>query len=291
MLFVPNGANDFNSVVSYGTTRPSATITGTSVTPVTTNAYSNPTQIGTTLTQDCYGMYIQINSGFTATVFRQIAIRLIADYTGAGTLAAFNAGQILVDGLVGSQAVTPTLGGGVWYHFPVFIPAGTAVGVAARSSVTTVVGVAIRFMTAASNPSLVKRASFVQTIGLTLGAGTVTGVSVTPGQAAEGTWTSIGTTTNRTWWWQFACQHSDTSMTALNYHVDLGVGTSSTVVDTIILDHFVRTTADEGFQTIPTIIGVEKVVPAGSTIWARVQNSGTNESAGSFQIVAYGCGG
>lgn len=296
MLFVPNGGNDFSQTASYGSTRPGTAGQGTALATAnlsTTNAYSTTyVQVGGALKTDSYGMYININNYFAGAAFRQLAFQFAVDYTGGTN---FSTGRTIIDGLVGSQAITYGLGGGLWYYFPIYIPSGSSLGVVARGSTTTapLPSVAVQYMTAPTNPSAVKRGSFVETIGLTLGTGTVTGVSVTPSTAANepNTWTLIGTTTKRTWWWQVACQHSDTTMTALNYHVDLGVGTSTTVVDPIISDLYIQTTATEQFLNAGKAFGVEKVVPAGSSIYARVHNAGANENAGSFQVIAYGCGG
>lgn len=288
MLFVPTAGQDFGSVLSYGTTRPGTTANfGTSITPGTGAAYGTPSQVGNDLTQDCYGIWMNVNNVFAAGNYRQLALELSVDYAGGTTWTP------LISGIVASQA-NNYAGGGLTYFFPVFIPAGAAVAVAGRSSANTTFGVAIKYMSTPPNPSMVKRASFMESIGLTLGTGTVTGVSVTPGTTNEGAWTSLGQTTNRLWWWQVACSHSDTTMTATNYHVDLAVGDTSTVgdpKDIIMSDAYIRTTASETFENQPFMFGVEKVVPAGKFIFARVQNAGANENAGSFQVVAMGCGG
>lgn len=289
MLFVPQSGNDFSAVASYGTTRPGSTaIFGTTITPGTGAAYGAYSQVGNDLTQDCYGLLININLAFTATIFRQVAIQIGVDYAGGTTFTTI-AQDIMV-----SQANNYS-NGGVWLYFPLYIPALSAVAVAARSSVATTFGVNIRYMTAPPNPTMVKRGSFIESLGITLGAGTVTGTSVTPGTTAEGAWTLIGTTTKRCWHWQFTSQHSDTTMTSLGpYHVDLAVGDTSVVgdpKDIILSDAFVRTTISETFDTIPLVTGVEKVVPAGKTIWARIQNAGANENAGTYQVVVYGTGG
>lgn len=290
MLYVPNGGNEFNVTASYSSSRPGTTGFGTNLTPSTTNAYSTFAPLGGALQQDSYGMYINVNNYFAGATFRQLALRFNVDYTGSTN---FSGGATIIDGLVGSQAITYGLGGGVWYYFPIYIPSGSRLGVAARGSTAAapLPSVNVRFMTAPSNPSMTKRASFADPLGLTLGTGTVTGVSVTPGTTTKGAWTEIGTTTKRSWWWQIASQHSDTTMNALNYHIDLGVGPDLNNVDTIISDQYVETTGTEQFNNIPVMIGAEKVVPSGSKIWARIQNAGTNENAGSYQIVAYACGG
>jgi hypothetical protein len=296
MLFVPNGGNDFAVTASYSASRPGTTTFGS---PLTSSAISTANNygaqyipVGGALQNDSYGMVINVNNNFVGATFRQLALQFSVDYTGGTN---FSTGNVIISGLLGSQAINYQLGGGLWYYFPLFIPSGSRLGVTGRGSTTAapIPGIAVKFLTSPSNPSMVKRGAFVETIGLTLGAGTVTGVSVTPSTAVNepNTWTLIGTTTNRLWSWQVGCQHSDTTMTLLNYHVDIGVGTSTTVVEPILTDQFVETSATEQFTTIPVVGGVEKVVPAGSQIYARVHNAGTNENAGSFQVVVYGTGG
>lgn len=288
MLYVPRAGFDFSKTTSYATgLRPQNTATfGTTVTP-TTNAYSTPSQIGADLTTDAYGMYINFNTAFTAATPRGAAVRFSVDYAGGTTWTT------LFEGLLASEAnAYGTGGGGLWYYFPIFIPAGSAVAISAWGTVATAIGANVIFMTQPTDPSMTKRASFVETLGLTTGASTITGVTVTPSVAATepDTWTLIGTTTKRCWWWQFAVQQlGDTTMGANGYHLDLATGTATTK-DIIILDSYREVTASETYNNIPDILGVEKVVPAGSNIYARIHNAGTNDG-GTYQIVAYGCGG
>jgi len=288
MLFVPRGSNEFNAVGSAAATRPGTTAAyGTSITPATTNAYGTPSQVGDDLTQDCYGLLINANLVFAAGAYRQAAIQILTDPAGGTTWTP------LVSDIIVTQA-NNYAGGGIWYYFPINIASGSAVAVAGRASTNVAFGVNIRYMTAPPDPSTVKRASVIETVGATFGASTVTMTGVTPGTTAEGAWTLLGTTTRRLWWWQIACGHTDTTMGVLNYHVDLATGDTTTVgdpKDIIISDYYVRTTASETFENIPLVTGVEKVVPSGKTIWARVQNAGTNENAGNFQVAAIGCGG
>lgn len=288
MLFVPRGSNEFNAVGSAAGTRPGTTLAyGTSITPATTNAYGTPSQVGNDLTQDCFGVLINANLVFAAGAYRQAAIQILTDPAGGTTWTP------LVSDIIVTQA-NNYAGGGIWYYFPIHIAAGSAVAVAGRASTNTAFGVNIRYMTAPPDPSTVKKGSVIETLGATFGAGTVTMTSVTPGTTGEGNWQLLGTTTRRLWWWQIACGHTDTTMSVLNYHVDLAVGDTTTVgdpKDIITSDLYVNTNASEAFDMVPLTTGVEKVVPSGKTIWARVQNAGTNENAGNFQVAAMGCGG
>jgi hypothetical protein len=231
---------------------------------------------------------MNVNNVFAAGVYRQLALEVSVDYAGGTTWTP------ILSNIVASQA-NNYLNGGITYYFPVFIPAGSAVAVAGRSSAATTFGVAIRYMSAPTNPAMVKRASFLESIGVTLGTGTVVGTNVTVGTTTEGGWTPLGQTTKRLWWWQVACSHSDPTMTAYNYHVDLAVGDTNVVgdpKDIIMTDLYQRTTTSETFDNVPLMMGVEKVVPAGKFIFARAQvGTGGPENAGTFQVVAMGCGG
>lgn len=286
MLFVPRAGQEFGKTTTYATgARPSLTTFGTIVTPGTT-AYATPTTISAApLTADAYGLYINFNSAFTGATPRGIAVRFSVDYAGGTNWTT------LFEGLLASEAHSYGLSS-LYYYFPIFIPAGSSVGISAWATVNTAFRANISFIDKPTDPSMVKRASFVETLGLTTGNATVTGVTVTPSIAATepDTWTLIGTTVKRCWWWQFAVQQlGDTTMGANAYHLDLAVG-NVTTKDIIILDSFRRTTGDESYANIPDIIGVEKVVPAGSNIYVRIHNSGANDG-GTYQVVAYGCGG
>lgn len=285
MLFVPNGANDLGAVLSTDT-RP-ASAYGATITPSQTSTYGTPVQVGNDLTADCYGLLINANSISAGGTFRQCVLQILVDYAG-GTSWTEIARDIVV-----SQAPSYQLTG-KWLYFPMFIPAGAAVAVAAITNTAGAIRVNIRYMSRPSNPSMVKRGSYIETVGVTIGAaGTVTAPSVTPGTlATKPGWTLLGTTTNRCWWWQFSCQHSDTTMTALYYHVEIGVGDGTAAgTETIIANVLVSTSAAEAFTDIPIMQGIEKVVPAGSSIYGRAWNSGANENAGTFQIAAMGVGG
>lgn len=287
MLFVPRAGQDFSKTTSYAVgARPSNTTFGTTVTPLTT-AYGTPVTISPApLTADSYGLYINFNSAFTGATPRGIAVEISVDYAGGTNWTT------LFDGLLASEAWSYGLGGGLWYYFPIYIPAGASVGIAAWATNTTAFRANVIFMDRPSEPSMSKRAGFVETLGLTLGNATVTGVTVTPSTATTqpNTWTLIGTTVKRCWWWQFAVQQlGDTTMAANVYHLDLAVG-NGTTFDTIILDSFRQVTTNESYNNIPDIIGVEKIVPAGSNIYARIHNAGANDG-GTYQVVAYGCGG
>lgn len=279
MLHVPVGANSFClTTPSWGTTRPAAA-NGTSVTP-STSGYGTAVQLGADLTFDAYGILININSNSASNASRNTIVKIVVDEAGGTSWSDRITGL-----LAGGASTYVVSGSGQWYFFPIFIPAGAAVAAAAYGTVTTAIRVGAVFLQKPSNPSMVRKGSLVETIGVSGTAGT----SFTPGTTSEGAWTLLGTTTNRLWWWQLGLQvsNADTAWNAAAIHCDLAVGDGSTF-DIIIQDLVINTSTAEALVNAPLTAGVEWDVPAGSSIYMRAQSSGTLDS---YTAAAYGCGG
>lgn len=188
MLHVPVGAQSFGlTTPSWGTTRPAAA-NGTSVTPGTSSEGSW-TAVGSALSYDGFGLLININSAFTASTPRNYVVDIGFDPAGGTSFT-----ETIRDLLAGG-ATTYAAGGGCWYYFPIYIPAGTAIGARAQGTNATALRVGWLVMQRPMNPSMVRKGSFCETIGLTAGA--IVGTAVTAGTTSEGSWTSIGSTTNR----------------------------------------------------------------------------------------------
>jgi hypothetical protein len=136
-----------------------------------------------------------------------------------------------------------------------------------------------------SNPSQIRKGSFVEAVG----ASNPNGTALTSGTTSEGSWTLLGTTVNRLWWWQLGIQvtSSDTSHTAGVHHVDLAVGDGSNY-DIMILDLSVNVQGQETITNQPLTAGVEWDVPAGSNIYIRAQKSAAVDA---LYACAYGLGG
>lgn len=280
MLHVPVGSGSFNSMIaSYGTTRPAAAM-GTSVTPGTASK-SAWVQVQSALANAAYGILININSAFTASTPRNLAVDIGVDLAGGSSYTT------VIANLLAGGATTYSAGGGVWFYFPLFIPAGATIAARALQTNASTIRVLTQCLAQPMNPSQVRKGSFCESIGITEGA--IVGTTVTSGTTSEGSWTSLGTTANRLWWWQVGVQvaASDTAWGANVLHCDLAVG-DATNKDIIIQDLAFQTTTSESGNNPPLSVGVEWDVPAGSTIYTRLQNSGTNDA---YSVAAYGCGG
>ena len=281
MLFVPAGFGFGQVTPSWGTTRPAAA-NGVAVTPVITNGWGTAVQLHAATTADSFGISININSIAASNSFRPSAIQIGFDEAG-GTNYVYRITNLLCGGA--ASYILPN--GGIWYYFPMFIPKGTTIAVQARSSTATAFNVGTILNQELRDPATMRTGSYMEPIGVTLGAATAAGVAVTPGTTAEGAWVTLGTTTKRCWWWQVMLQHTtaDTAWSAQAYHIDLAVG-NATTKDLIMTDVIAVDDATENFSN--QLHGAYYDVPAGSTIYARVQGSGTVDT---YTIAAYGMGG
>lgn len=278
MLFPPR--NTFGYVTgNVLTTRPTAAF-GTSITPGN-NAYGSYTEIlsDASVTRDCYGILININS-INVTALAKDSLTTIGIDTAGGTSYVD-----FIPNLLSSCAWGYTTSpGGHWYYFPVFIPAGTAI--AAKGSVNNAtVGtqrVAIWLFGAPSNPEEIIYGQGVESIGINTAASN--GTTVTSGTTSEGAWTSLGSSVRNCFAWQFGMGCNDTTMANLVYHGDLsyGNGTNQVIIGRDKPFYAGATEQLGSASCMPLYCDV----PAGSTLYGRLQCSGTADAA--LSMAAYG---
>jgi hypothetical protein len=276
MLFVQAGANTFGTIQANVTGRPAAT-QGTAVTPVV-GSKGLWTQLVASTNDETYGLLININSNTASAASRNSVIDI-------GIGAAGSEVVCIPDLLCGNAASYTTPGSGVWYYFPLTIKAGTRVAVRAQSTVTTAFRVFVQLMQRPLNPSLIKKATFVQSFGVTV----PTGTAITPGTTAESGWVLLGTTTRRTWFWQLGAQipSTDTTHNAGVIHLDLAEG-NGTNFTPLVQDIVFTTSTTESHTNIPITVGCEFPVAEGKNIYVRAQSSTTAEV---LHVAAYGAGG
>lgn len=277
MLYVPAGANTFGlALPSIGTTRPNNSI-GTSVSPDTVG-FGSWAQLGSDLTDDAHGLLVNIGLNVFDGTARETLVDIGVDPAG-GTAYETLIPNLLAGGH-GNYNESPGR-----YYFPVFVPAGASIAARAYGTVTNSIRVYVTAMQRAAAPEMLRRASFVESIGIS-GTG---GTAVTAGGVSEGSWTLLGTTAKRCWWWQMGLQIAagDVSWGAASIHGDLAVG-DGTNFDVIIQDQLFMTGTGESLVSPLLTPGCEYDVPAGASIYARLQTSTT---ADSFTIAAYGGGG
>lgn len=278
MLLVPRGGNSFAAIQSNNSGRPTAP-QGTAMTPAV-GSKGAWTQVIASLTDDTFGLLICFNNNNTSAASRNSVVDIGIGGSGSEV--------VLIADLIAGNAVNYNVnGGGLWYYFPVAIPAGTRVAVSAQSTVVTAFSCFIQALQKPQNPSMFKAAAYVETIGMAaLPNGTG---AYTPGTTGEGAWQLLGASTRDNWFWQIGAQvvSGDTTHNAAAIHLDLAYG-DATNKDILLDSILMNTNTTEGAVNTVSVIGAGGFVPAGTNIYARAQTSG---SADNIYLCAYGAGG
>lgn len=249
---------------NYGT-NPSGTY-GTSVVPGASNVEGSWTEIASAanIAQDVYGILMRVYLGSTSGSSKMHLLDLGVDPAGGTSYTA------VVSNVVcgGSGTVAVTLGHR--FFFPLFIKAGSSVAVRIQGSNATAgtVRVPAKFYGYRSRPEFLPVGTFSETIG------TITnslGVSFTPGNAADGSWVSLGTTAKPMWWWQLGYQVDNTVVTAEYTYIDLAYGDASNKHIITRQVHGGLTTESMGEMQGSNLCVFEGFcsVPGGATIYIR----------------------
>lgn len=275
MLNVPGGAKALSTLEGNMTGQP-VTTGGAVLTPVVGSKGAYVTLIAS-LAADTYGLIIQIHNTVTSAANRSYAVDI--------AIGAAGSEIVIIPDLIGSNAATYTSpGGGIFYYFPIFIPAGTRVSARAQGSVVTSCRVVARAYQNPVNPSMIRTCGYVEELGLT----GIVGTSVTAGTTSEGSWVSVGTTTRDLWWWQLGAQIAvaDVAFIGNCVHFDIahGDGTNFRIISQNIT---FSTNTSESCSIQPQFIGCEAFVPSGSTIYVRAQADAATDA---LEVAVYGAG-
>ena len=283
MLFVPYSA-DFKWNATSSDVRP-ATNYGTALTPGNNTQGTPATLIsGATITEDVWGILINFNSAASSNQARNILVNILADPAGGTSYTT-----TLIASLLGSCAAPYNIGnGGIWYYFPLGIPAGYSIGASAAVNNATVGTIYAQCWVFGQprRPDIARRGRFVIPVGAT--TATSSGAPVTPGTTAEGAWAELGTLERSAWWWQMGFGVSDNSMTVLAYHCDLAAGDASNKND-LVINQLVTTTSTEQMNNMLAMAQNNNNVASGSIVYGRAWCSGTPDS--NVSMIAYALGG
>lgn len=263
---------------------PSAT-PGTSVVPGASNAEGSWTQVATAanIAQDVYAIAVLVAVGFTSGSQKNHLLDIGTDPAGGTSYTA------VINNIVCGQSDV-AISGPRRFLFPLFIKAGSSVAVRIQGSHATAgtVRVAVVFYGQPSNPEAILVGQYSETIGAITGSA---GVSFTPGNAAEGSWQSLGTTTRALWWWQLCAQVSNGTITAQYTHIDLAYGDGTNMV--MIIENLVLgvygTDERMGQPCLANAVEGFCEVPAGATLYVRGWCN-TSPATG-YNAVAVGVGG
>lgn len=247
---------------------PSAT-PGTSVTPGASNAEGAFTQIASAANMafDSYLMYISVGGGNSTGAAKNHLMDIGVDPAGGTSYSA------VISNIVCGQsgAVNTTVSS---FYFPLWIKAGSTVAVRVQGSNATAgtVRVVAKFFGRPSRPELVWSGQRAETIGTVTNSN---GTSITPGNATEGSWTSLGTTSIDGKWAGISMQVDNGTITAQYTYFDLAYGDGSNKV--IIVENrpiFFYGTAEIAAQVYTShLLEGHRSIPSGSTIYARAHCS------------------
>ena len=283
-IWVPSGSNAYSwSAGSHTTTRPAAAF-GASVTPGN-NTKGSWVQLmsGAAVARDVFAIRLNINSANVSAAARDLLVDVGVDPAGGTSYS------VLIPDLLASCASPYNIGsGGVNYIFPIWIRAGSSIAVRGSVNNATVgtFRASCRVYGSPHDRTRIKVGTYVEAIGVT-GASS-SGTTITSGTTSEGAWTSLGSMTRKSWWYQVGFGVNDSTMSALAYHVDLAVG-DGTNKDIVIENALISTTTGERLNNAQASFGSGKPAPAGTAMYARVQCSGAADS--NLSVAAYALGG
>jgi hypothetical protein len=195
---------------------------------------------------------------------------------GAGSEQILIPNLLANGGTIAATACQPKV-----YRFPLRIPKGSRISAKSQALILSDnVYVIINLYGGSQLDSWV--GSGVEAIGVSTAASA--GTAITPGTTADGTFTSLGTTTNelRYIWIQHGGPNAaDTTQNAGATSIELGSG--STLIPG--LDLFLASLETNESSNI-LCFGRWRVIPAGTALQARLRFSGTAEAQ---YVAVYGC--
>lgn len=283
MLYTPKQSSQAFMYDNWGA-NPASTI-GNSVVPGASSAEGSWTQVASSanIANDVYGIYIQVHTGATSAAAKLHVLDIGVDPAGGTSYSA------IISDLVCGNSPSLTQAGNREFYFPFFIKAGSSVAVRVSGSAATAgtIRVAVRFYGQRSNPT----AFPVGTISESLGVSGTSGTSITPGNASDGSWTSIGATTNALWWWQLGYQVNNTAMTAEYVYLDLAWGDATNKHTIFRIMHGGTTSETCGLaaQTQLLWAAAYQPVPAGTNIYVRGRCNNAPDTG--YQVGVIGIGG
>ena len=280
MLWTPG--NHFNwSVDNHGVTFTAAAL-GTQITAGgSNNTKGSTTQLLAAIAEDCYGIAIRFASGFSNAAIRNFLADLMIDPAG-GTNWTVAIANLLNPG------ANLGVGGGVQYYFPLYLKAGTSIGMRAQcSTASSTFRVGIKLFGKPTRPELVRVGSKVQT----LGADTANsrGTAVTPGASnVKGSYSaSLGTLSFDAWWWQAGFAYADTALAAGVVMQDVAVNSTNKL---LVAENI--TTGWDGAENWGKDAFGDKVpafdVPTGQDVYTRVASTATTETTPTGIVYALG---
>jgi hypothetical protein len=234
------------------------------------------------VTTDVYGIELIFNNAFNAATTRNLLVNIGVDNAGGTTFVT------KIPALMAGHAGSVIIGGGIVYYFPLYIPAGSRIGIQATGTTAFAFNTAVKLYGQPRRPEAVRVGSYVTNFGTTTTG--AQGTAITLGTTARGTYTQVGAATTRSfWWWQMGHTFVDTNVASAGISFDMAAGSSTTVNKQLFENAVYFYDGTERIWNIPLVASQYNTVGVGENIYIRGQTSGTAET--SPTVAAYGLGG
>lgn len=287
MLLAPL-PNDFAWSLANTTARP-ASAYGTAVMPTSTSVYTSDAtwyQIfsGASIVEDVLFLSVCFNSVGASGVIRRIVADIGIDETGGTSYSS----RKIVGLLAGYATQFSAPGGGIWYDFPVRIPAGSSIAVRAVGDVASAFNVYAKLYGKPRRPEICKSGGAISTVGGPNGS--LLGTAITIGTTSKGAWVDLGAAPDGAWWFQFGYTCNDLSHAAGVVTFDVAIG-DATAKDIVIEGATACTTTSEFVSKPSLTFGCHRSSgsKSGDHIYIRGQSSTTVETGTS--VTAYAVSG
>lgn len=284
-MIAPFGGSEFSWTYDNWGTNPASTI-GTSVTPGASNSEGSWTQIASSanIANDVYAFYFQVHSGGTSGQIKSQLLDIGVDPAGGTSYTA------LISNLVVGSSPTLAQAGNREFFFPLWIPAGASVAARIQGSNATAgtVRLPARFYGKPSHPENVPVGTYSETLGSITNS---SGQTVTPGNAADGSWADLGATTKDLWWWQLGYQIDNATITAEYTYLELAYGDGSNKHSIFKVMHGGTTAETCGLAAQTQLLwhAAFARVKAGEHIYCRARCNNAPDTG--YNVTAVGVGG
>ena len=271
----------YNSNANFTTAVPATTTYGSTFTPGASNADGTAVDTGVTLAQDVQLIVIGIGGTAVSAANTPTLMDLLVDPSGGTSWSTLIAD--LVCGYSRNTGASDPYT--LYYTFPLFIKAGSKLGIQARSGHTVPAANAtcgIWVFGQPSRPGMWWCGQAVEGVGITPASSS--GTAVTPGSSNSwGSWTSIGSPTTAAFGaLQFATNAADNTQNTGSYHFEVGYGSTR-----LALAPFQQAggTSESRASFGPWLVN-NVDVPAGTQMQVRGMASGATIDA--YDIAIYG---
>lgn len=277
MLIVPGSVGWQFCADNLTATPPTlGTAAGTAFTTGGGNADGSAVTVLSALGADVQRLVLAIGTDGTAGEDNSVLANLLVDPAGGTSWTT------LAQLIAGSAVISPNGLATHLYDFPLFLRAGTSIGMSARKNGATGItgAVAAWVFGRPRRPDLVWCGVGIESLGVV--AASSKGTAHTPGASgAFSAFASLGSSTRRYGAIQVGIQSDGNAINGRTYHCQLGIGGVKLPGSPTM---FVATDTNErGLRTVPGAILCD--LPAGTAIQYRATSSGT---ANNQNVAAYG---